>query len=344
MGSLATSLGKRKLRRSKFTRLLLSLSTIQNELVMRRFLLILLAASALGQITLTPVRCLPNETPSASELVLDAGYAQFDQGQLQVGQKGNGIDYGTRPTLWGATGPIFGQGNILRFVLTGRTQSQQQGFSNITNFLAALVVESDILTFSIGTNSSALCSAVRSPTSSGKTGCPFGPGDVALGVSIPLEDSYPLATINSRISVLDSSVPPIPLACYDLSVTPYYPTYFPYLVIHYFPVFLIAGFATLYFLARLYGSYTDYVHESETQLASSLTLKLSGGTSELGFREKVGTMWYASWAGKQLIGSGSLRRFCSPELREVWNAIAWWTIVGLVAVQYPDFACESRDP
>ena len=296
--------------------------------------------------SLALVSCLPNEiAPSPLQLVFDAGFAQFDQGQLAVGQKGSGVDFATRPTLWGAAGPISGTGNILRLVLTGRTGARQEGFSNITNFLAALVVDSDILTFSIGSNSSALCSAVRSPASNGaaearNSGCPFGPGEVALGVSIPLEDSYPLATINTRLSVLDSSIPPVPLACYDLSLTPYYPTYFPYLVIHYFPIFLLASFAILYFLARLSGSYTDFVHESETQLASSLTLKLSGGASELKFRDKLGTVYFAGWAGKQLIGSGSLRRFCSPELRDVWNAIAWWTIVGLVAVQFPDFACQ----
>lgn len=50
--------------------------------------------------------------------------------------------------------------------------------------------------------------------------------------------------------------------------------------------------------------------------------------------------WFGAWAGRQVVGSGSLRRYVTVELREIWQIMAWFTLVGTTAVNWPDFACE----
>lgn len=161
-----------------------------------------------------------------------------------------------------------------------------------------------------------------------------------MGVSIPLRDSYVLTTITAKLVVLDPSDPPFHLACYDFEITPFYPTYFAYPLIHYLPIGLLGTYLLIYLIARLWSAYTDFVHENETQLASSLTLKLSSTTAVLSKRKMWGTIWFGAWAGRQVVGSGSLRRFVTAELRELWVAVVWWTLVGTVAVDWPGFSCE----
>lgn len=201
-------------------------------------------------------------------------------------------------------------------------------------------------------NQSSLCSAIRtsaptSTTGNGTTlitdsGCPYGPGEIAMGVSIPLRDSYALTTITAKLVVLNPSDPPFHLACYDLEITPYYPTYFAYPLIHYLPIGLLGTYLLIYLVARLWSAYTDFIHNHETQLASSLTLQLSSTTAVLSKRKMLGTIWFGAWAGRQVVGSGSLRRFVTAELKELFVAAVWWTLVGTVAVDWPGFACESR--
>ena len=211
----------------------------------------------------------------------------------------------------------------------------------MTNFLSAVVSTTEVLTFQQAQNQSALCSSIRNPSTvdnATSTSCPYGAGEIALGVEIPLEGSFGLTTITTHLTVLDPSVPPVQLACYMISVTPYYPSYFPYKILHYLPIFLLASYLLIYVISRFWAAHSDFVHENETHLASSLTLKLS-------VMDSLGDPWkmviYSAWAGKQLVGSGSLRRFSTLELREVWNTLAWFSIVGMVAVNWTSFACES---
>lgn len=238
----------------------------------------------------------------------------------------------------------------MRILLTGTTAAESQGYSNVTNFLSTLVINSQILTFGVGSNQTALCSAIRTSSGSGgamssgavtigSSGCPYGPGEIALGVSIPLAGSYPLTTITTQLKVLDPSVPPNILACLDLAFSPYYPNYYPYLIFHYFPIGILATYLLIYIIARAWASHTDFVHEHESQLAASLTLKLSSSNTGVSKRTRW-AVWFKAWAGRQVVGSGSLRRFVTAEVRELWQAAVWWTLVGTVAVNWPEFSCE----
>ena len=106
---------------------------------------------------------------------------------------------------------------------------------------------------------------------------------------------------------------------------------------------LIALYAVLYYLGRFYAAYTTWLHDNETQLASSLTLMLTarGSSSRRGMWR---TIYFDAWAGKQVVASASLRRFVTAELREIFTLIAWFSLIGTVAVEWPGFACTpSRE-
>ncbi|KAK4698855.1 hypothetical protein P7C70_g7415, partial [Phenoliferia sp. Uapishka_3] len=249
----------------------------------------------------TPKSCLDQSSsttaPQSQQLNLTDLYFQFDIGQSNTGQYSQGYTQlndsstststSTRPSLRGTDEQLIGKGQrTLRLVFTGTTGETSEGYSNSTSFLSTIDSNSQVLTFPIFTNESALCSSIRSPSATTTTttngslsvtdsGCPFGPGQIALGLDVPLGSSYPLTTITTRLVVLDPSVPPLHLACYDIDVTPFYPSYFPYNLIRYLVVALLSLYFIAYLIARIWAAHTDFIHESETQLATSLTLKLS---------------------------------------------------------------------
>ncbi|KAI5476350.1 integral membrane protein, partial [Pseudohyphozyma bogoriensis] len=261
-----------------------------------------------------PTSCLdPSDSltaPDDQQLVFSALYAQFDQGQAYPGEYGKGLNYSTIPALADEDGvELTGMGSVLRILLVGTTGAESEGFSNTTSFLSTVVVDSQVLTFPVQSNQSALCSSIRTPTSntSADTGCPYGPGEVALGISIPLSSSYALTTINSQLVILDPSVPAMHLACLNLDLTPYYPSYFFYPLIRYLIVGTLAFYLVIYLIARLWASHTDIVSDNETLLASSLTIKLSSQDQALPKRKIWASIWYGAWSGRQVVGSGSLR-------------------------------------
>lgn len=102
---------------------------------------------------------------------------------------------------------------------------------------------------------------------------------------------------------------------------------------------LVASYAVLYYLGRFYASYTTWLHDNETELASSLTLMLTARGGSSSRRGMWRTIYFDAWAGKQVVASASLRRFVTAELREVFTLIAWFSLIGTVAVEWPGFAC-----
>lgn len=288
--------------------------------------------------------------PPNARLEFNGVYAQLDQGQLEEGALSNGFDWSARPAVSGGDGArLFGaNGKVLRVVLVGKVGAVSAGYSNTTNTLQTVVVSSEVATFAVGSsNSSALCSSIRNPSASAAvvagSGCPYGTsGDIALGLSIPLTSSYPLTTISTSVVLLDASAPALTLACYVVSFTPYYSSYFAYRIIHYLPIALASTFLLLYLIARGYAARSDVVRQIETELATSLTVKLSGqNTRRYGWGKRA---FYSAFAGSQIVRSGSLRRFVTPELcSDVSSVLMSLTLVGTVAVEWPAFACEFPD-
>lgn len=301
-------------------------------------------------ISFEPRSCLSSVSPRApaeQRLNLTRVYAQFDQGQRLTGEHhAQGIDFGAVPAVIDANGdPLTGSGTLLRFVLIGDTGAAGYGYSNSTPYLSTLVQDTDVLTFPVAANQSALCPAIRTSdhvyNASDDSGCPYGPGEIALGVAVPLASSYALTSITTRIVVLDSSVPAANLACYELDVTPYYPEYPVYPFVLWLAVALVLAYGVLYVAAQLWAAVIDFENEYEAQLASSLTLKLSSPTS-ISWQRRLRAIWFGAWSSKLLTRSGSLRRFVTPELSEIFALAAWFSLVGTVAVNWPDFACGWR--
>ncbi|GAA5955236.1 hypothetical protein JCM3765_003254 [Sporobolomyces pararoseus] len=316
-------------------------------------LLTYFANPVLSQILLSsPRSCLGSGSSVAAsnlQLELSQVYSQFDQGQTKPNEYAYGVDLATVPPIYNEQGSILtGTGDVLRVVMTGSTMEQSEGYSNDTNLVSTLVLESSILTFQVFHNSSALCSSIRTTTGNTGTitngsaivtesGCPYGRGEIALGFTIPLTDSYPLTTITTNLVALDPSNPALRLACYDLSFTPYYPDYFAYSLIRYVVIGIISLFLLLYVLARFYASYTSWLSDNEAHIASSLTLKITSA-SDPSMRQMWGAIWFNAWSGRQIVMSGSLRRYVTAEIRELFATIAWFTLVGTVAVEWPGFA------
>ena len=199
--------------------------------------------------------------------------------------------------------------------------------------LATIIQDTAVLSFDAFGNSSALCPAIRNPAGAA---CPYGPGSFALGITVPLTHSYPLTTIRTRLRILDTSQPSQQLACYDIQSTPFYPSHWSYLVF----LWVSAGVAILYALTtwvgRIWGAHTTSISNREAELASSLTAKLS----PKGLRESLGPVFWDAAAGATLQASASLRRFATPGVTDVVWAAQWVAILGMVAVDWPQFACE----
>ncbi|GAA5943897.1 uncharacterized protein JCM15063_006540 [Sporobolomyces koalae] len=319
------------------------------------WLIVLLLASVpstSAQILLSsPRSCLGTDSsvaPVDQQLVFSQVYSQYDQGQTEPNEYGYGVDLSQIPPVYNQQGSrLTGTGDVLRVVLTGNTVTSSEGYSNDTNLVSTLVLNSEILTFQVFHNSSALCSSIR--TTSGDTGtitngtatvtesgCPYS-GDIALGFSVPLTDSYPFTTITTNLVALDPSNPALRLACYDLTFTPYYPKHFGYPLIRFVAIGMLALYLLLYVIARAFASYTAWLSDNEAHIASSLTLKITSA-SDPSMRQMWGSIWFNAWAGKQVILSGSLRRFVTAEIRELFVTVAWFTLVGTVAVDWPGFA------
>ncbi|SCV68781.1 BQ2448_902 [Microbotryum intermedium] len=305
--------------------------------------------SSAGLLRYTPSSCLPKDSlaaPDSQQLKMTTLYAQFDQGQAFAGEKANGYSLGSTGeyVVDDKNGVPYTSttGTLLRVVLTGTTEALAQGYSNTTTYLSTVDIDADVLSFPIYSNQSALCSGIRTSAGVSKStgsGCPY-QGNIALGFSIVLGDSYAATTITSKLIVLDPSVPAKHLACYDLEFTPFYPRYFVYPLILYFVIAILALYLLLYVIARLNAAYTAWLQDNETHLASSLTLKISSHAGTLSRRKMWGAIWFNAWAGREVVASGSLRRFGTVEFRELLVTVQWASLVGTIAVYWPGFACE----
>jgi hypothetical protein len=197
-------------------------------------------------------------------------------------------------------------------------------------------VDSTVLNFDVFSNRSELCDSIRNPsTSANATGCPYGPGQVAVGVQIPLGSGYPLTSLYTRLLLLDTSNPSRQLACIDIPTTPYYPRFKAYGIILWVPAGITIGYALLTWFARIWAATTAARADREAILATSLTARLGPGS----IRERVAPIFWEVVSGVGLQRSGSLVRFTTPSARDVFHAAQWATSLGMVAANWPGFMC-----
>jgi hypothetical protein len=185
----------------------------------------------------------------------------------------------------------------------------------VSSLAATLIVDETVLNFNVFSNRSQLCDAIRNPSDTANaTGCPYGPGQVAVGVQIPVNSSYALASLNTRLRLLDTSNPSRQLACVDISATPYYPRLYAYRLILWIPVGITIMYAALTWLARFWAATTAARADREAVLAASLTAKL--GHESL--RERLAPVFWEIASGLGLQRSTSLVRFTTPGTRDLF--------------------------
>ena len=330
--------------------------------------LVLQAVAVRSQIlsaSFTP--CLPNaqQAPSAQLLNISLVYAQLDRSAVD------------------GSGKNAGQA-LLRLVALADTGVQATGFSNVTNFLgelsylytrlwlcltgvcilnyvrlATLIVDTSLLSFLPYSNQTSLCSSILTAGSGASEnnetassypapgGCPYGPGQVIIGYDVPLGslgDQDYLSTLSTRLRILDTSVPPLQLACVDVYTTPYYTDSTSkstrdasskiYNLILWLPVAIFVSYVILAVAARLYSAYTTARQERETALATSLTAKLSS----LPFMERMKEILFEMAVGRSIVRSRSLTRFVTPRVGDVLGALQFMALLGMCSVQWQGYA------
>lgn len=154
-----------------------------------------------------------------------------------------------------AVSTVYGQlaadHSQLKLSVIANTLSPFSGFSNATTRLgeraktssrastelvaATLFTTASVLTFDIYSHPSCFCATVRPPLplpqstkdtpcpDAPDTFCPLQPGPLAFSVNVPLKHNYDLMTVQTRLRILDVSVPALQLACVDVSATPLSP-------------------------------------------------------------------------------------------------------------------------
>lgn len=190
------------------------------------------------------------------------------------------------------------------------------------------------------------------------TYCPLPAGDFALNVSIPLYRSYALTTLRTQIRIVDTSTNARTLACYNMSFTPYRHDGWYYNLFLYLPVVIAIGFWTVTWAARfatgwIVGSgVAEYGQKEGYAFGRKKQVQATGGNRDARMR-KWGTMIISGLSGERLSVSSALLRFgtsyhvfqrsplrtVTPGLRDIIHYIQFCTMLGMLAVHWPPFAC-----
>ncbi|PLW51335.1 hypothetical protein PCASD_01024 [Puccinia coronata f. sp. avenae] len=245
--------------------------------------------------------------------------------------------------------------NTLRITLIANVNTQSTGYSSQTNFLATLISETSLLNFQLFSNQSALCNSIRTSNYSTtnpnttESGCPYGPGEIALGVQLPLNyhpQAHPFTTLSTQLQLLDTSTPALTLACIQIDTTPYYnsPKTRQYnTLIKWLPIALLISYLIVSYTARIWATILSEQLNREAQLAatnlqqSATSPTVIPSSSSSSPSSPLSQVWWLVWAGQGLLISGALLRFSTPNLRDLLNHIQFITLLGLFSVQWPEF-------
>ncbi|KNZ49963.1 hypothetical protein VP01_466g6 [Puccinia sorghi] len=228
------------------------------------------------------------------------------------------------------------QQELLRIILIGNALEQSTGYSPQTNFLATLITETAILNFQSTNNQSALCESIRTPTNPNK-GCPYGPGQIALGVQLPIPSlaHYPFITIKTQLQLLDSSTPPLNLASIQINASPHNSNSIYLKLLSFIPITIIITYLIISCSARLWAAIISEQLNREAQAAA--TISSLHPTHYHHHHITLSSVWWLFWSGQTLLLSGPLLRFSTPATSDILNHLQFISLIGLISVQWPDF-------
>lgn len=239
---------------------------------------------------------------------------------------------------------------------------------SLTLPLATLFSTTTVGSISVYSSTSWLCNSVFPANLTepyypfNTTYCPLPAGPFAINLTIPLYRSYGLTTLSTEVRIVDTSLSANTIACIDIDVTPYNRDGWYYELFLWLPVAVAIGFWATSWTARFTAGWIvgSGVAGYETKEGSATRI-VAANKREARMR-KWGTMIVSGLSGERLSVSGGLLRFgercvrCSslvlcpssssdalvvtPGLRDVIYHIQFCSILGMIAVNWPDFACE----
>ncbi|SPO23052.1 uncharacterized protein UTRI_01730 [Ustilago trichophora] len=269
-----------------------------------------------------------NYVDPALRINISAVYTQFDPdlGSSRILSEQNSYDSG-----------------VLRITAVGATDSQGRTVNtNVTpQLLSTLSVETQFLTFSVFRNDSYLCDSLYpvAPDPNGTVingvviqpaGCLYGPGQVSLGVGIPLNDSFTLGTLWTRIRLSDTSSPPLDIACIEVYASPYDDSKWYWDLIFWFPVALTIGYFVVIALGRIFCALTSR--------ARAFKHKAREGSQPNIIKDTIAPTLVSSITGQKLALSASLLRFATPGCWDIILHTQFVAAISMVAVRWPEFS------
>ncbi|CAO1620709.1 unnamed protein product [Parajaminaea phylloscopi] len=249
---------------------------------------------------------------------ISAVYSQFDPAQAA-------------PHLSSDTSYTEG---VLRIAGIGAIASQAQGASNGT--FSAIQVQSRFLTFNIFSNLTYLCDELA-PTRPdpanlliGHTSCLYGPGTVGFGVSIPLNSTWPMGTIWTRVLLIDSSKPALAVSCIDVPVSRYDPARWYWTLYLWLPLALFIGFFVTVALAR--------VITAAATRSRAFKHRAREGSSPSFLRDHINPIIISALSGQGMVLSPALLRYATPGSWEILFHLQFIAAIAMVSVRWPDFS------
>ncbi|RSH82219.1 hypothetical protein EHS25_005929 [Saitozyma podzolica] len=237
-----------------------------------------------------------------------------------------------------------GTQGVLRVDLIGVTGEELVGYDNTTNKLATLFSTTTVGSISVYSSTSWLCNSVFPSNLTepyypfNTTYCPLPAGPFAINLTIPLYRSYGLTTLSTEVRIVDTSLSANTIACVDIDVTPYNRDGWYYELFLWLPVAIAVGFWATSWTARFTAGWIvgSGVAGYETKEGSATRI-VAANKREARMR-KWGTMIVSGLSGERLSVSGGLLRFVTPGLRDVMYHIQFCSILGMIAVNWPEFA------
>lgn len=235
------------------------------------------------------------------------------------------------------------ESGVLRIVAVGGTDAVGRTVNtNVTpQLLSTLSVETQFLTFEVFRNDSYLCDSLYpvAPDPNGTVldgvviepaGCLYGPGQVSLGVGIPLNDTYTLGTLWTRIRLSDTSSPPLDIACIEVYASPYDDTKWYWDLIFWFPIALTIGYFVVIALGRIFCALTSR--------ARAFKHKAREGSQPNVIKDTIAPTLVSSLTGQKLALSAALLRFATPGCWDIILHTQFVAAISMVAVRWPEFS------
>lgn len=197
--------------------------------------------------------------------------------------------------------------------------------------------DTNFLTFPVAYKLESLCDRLwptgpddEHPLAGQYHSCSYGPGQVAFGVSVPLQHQYNMGSLRTQIRISDSSTPALTISCINVTVSPYQKHTWYWNLFLWLPAALLISYFVLACIARIVASVT----------LRNLTFKQKarpGGEPNF-WQDRLIPTATDALSGAPVLQSPALLRFVTPGLADVLLYIQFVSVLGMISVHWPEFA------